>query len=109
MRAARTEIRDALARVFRLRQHCLRLHQALDAPLHLGVGGKAQQPFADCDGDVIQGEASGFHARVMQHEYDHLDGVLYTMRVTDFRFFGFNEELDRVAQAEARAKEETAR
>lgn len=63
----------------------------------------------DCDRNVIQGEASGFHARVMQHEYDHLDGVLYTMRVTDFRFFGFNEELDRVALAEARAKEETAR
>ena len=52
----------------------------------------------DCDGNTIQGEATGFHARVMQHEHDHLDGVLYTMRVTDFRFFGFNEELDRVME-----------
>ena len=37
------------------------------------------------------------HARVVQHEYDHLDGVLYTMRVTDFSLFGFNEELARAA------------
>ena len=54
----------------------------------------------DCDGREVAGEASGFHARVIQHEYDHLDGILYTMRVTDFRFFGFNEELDRVAEAQ---------
>lgn len=35
----------------------------------------------------------GFHARVVQHECDHLDGVLYPMRVRDFRRFGFVEEL----------------
>ena len=40
----------------------------------------------------------------MQHEYDHLDGILYTMRVTDFRFFGFNDELDRVAAEQARQR-----
>jgi len=51
----------------------------------------------DCDGNTIEGEASRFHARVIQHEYDHLDGILYPMRVTDFRYFGFNEELDRAA------------
>jgi peptide deformylase len=39
---------------------------------------------------------SGFHARIVQHEYDHLDGILYTMRMTDFRLFGFNEELNRL-------------
>jgi peptide deformylase len=50
----------------------------------------------DCDGNVIAREASGFHARIVQHEYDHLDGVLYTMRLTDFRYFGFTEELNRV-------------
>jgi peptide deformylase len=61
----------------------------------------------DCDGTVIQGEASGFHARVIQHEYDHLDGILYPMRVTDFRYFGFNEELDRVAE-EQRQREQAA-
>ena len=63
----------------------------------------------DCDGNPIQGEAAGFHARVMQHEYDHLDGVLYTMRVTDFRFFGFNEELDRTAEAQRQEQAEAQR
>ena len=53
----------------------------------------------DCDGNVLEREASGFHARIVQHEYDHLDGILYTMRVTDFRLFGFNEELSRLAAA----------
>ncbi len=51
----------------------------------------------DCDGNVVEREASGFHARIVQHEYDHLDGILYTMRMTDFRLFGFNEELNRLA------------
>ncbi|HEX2939691.1 MAG TPA: peptide deformylase [Rhodopila sp.] len=50
----------------------------------------------DCDGNVIEREASGFHARIVQHEYDHLDGVLYPMRMSDFRYFGFTEELDRL-------------
>lgn len=53
----------------------------------------------DCDGNVHEREASGFHARIVQHEYDHLDGILYTMRMTDFRLFGFNEELSRLAAA----------
>ena len=47
------------------------------------------------DGKPIQGEARGFHARVIQHECDHLDGILYPMRITDLRLFGFNDELDR--------------
>jgi len=51
----------------------------------------------DCDGNPVTHEVSGFHARVVQHEYDHLDGILYTMRLTDFRLFGFNEELSRAA------------
>ena len=59
----------------------------------------------DCDGNVIEGEASRFHARVIQHEYDHLDGILYPMRVTDFRYFGFNAELDRAAE-EQRMREQ---
>lgn len=53
----------------------------------------------DCDGNVVAREVSGFHAYVVQHEYDHLDGVLYPMRMTDFRLFGFNEELNRLAAA----------
>ena len=35
----------------------------------------------------------GFHARVVQHECDHLDGILYPMRIRDMSTFGFNEEL----------------
>jgi peptide deformylase len=46
----------------------------------------------DGTGAVIDKVVAGFHARVVQHEYDHLDGVLYPMRMSDFRFFGFNEE-----------------
>lgn len=62
----------------------------------------------DCDGNAIEGEATNFHARVIQHEYDHLDGILYPMRVTDFRFFGFSDEFDRVAaeQRQQRQQEE---
>lgn len=54
----------------------------------------------DCDGRVVTREVSGFHAGVVQHEYDHLDGILYPMRMTDFTLFGFNEELNRVALAQ---------
>jgi peptide deformylase len=56
----------------------------------------------DCEGQLVEREASGFHARIVQHEYDHLDGVLYTMRMTDFRHFGFTEELERAAMAQRR-------
>lgn len=49
----------------------------------------------DCDGNVIERQVTGFHARIVQHEYDHLDGILYPMRMTDFRYFGFTSELDR--------------
>lgn len=44
-------------------------------------------------GEVIEREATGFHARVVQHEVDHLDGVLYTMRMPDLKLLSFNEEL----------------
>ncbi len=54
----------------------------------------------DCDGTPIERTVTGFHAGVIQHEYDHLDGILYPMRMHDFRLFGFNEELARVAAAE---------
>jgi peptide deformylase len=49
----------------------------------------------DCDGTVTQREVSGFHAGVVQHEFDHLDGILYPMRMKDFSLFGFTEELAR--------------
>ena len=56
----------------------------------------------DCEGNVVTREVSGFHARVVQHEYDHLDGVLYTMRMNDFSLFGFNEELTKAAEGATR-------
>jgi peptide deformylase len=46
----------------------------------------------DASGKPIDQTVSGFHARVVQHENDHLNGVLYPMRMSDFRYFGFNEE-----------------
>ncbi len=49
----------------------------------------------DTEGAEVGGLATGFHAGVVQHEYDHLDGILYPMRMIDFRLFGFNEELAR--------------
>jgi peptide deformylase len=47
----------------------------------------------DEQGRLIDRRASGFHARVVQHEVDHLDGILYPMRIVDMSQFGFNEEL----------------
>jgi len=44
-------------------------------------------------GERIEREASGFHARVVQHECDHLDGILYPMRMTDLTSLAFAEEL----------------
>jgi len=49
----------------------------------------------DCDGAPVAAEVTGFHAGVVQHEFDHLNGILYPMRMTDFRRFGFDEELSR--------------
>ncbi len=47
----------------------------------------------DPHGQPIDREAEGFHARVVQHECDHLQGKLYPMRVRDFRQFGFTSVL----------------
>ena len=47
----------------------------------------------DVRGAVIDRTVENFHARVVQHECDHLDGVLYPMRISDLRNFGFTEEL----------------
>ena len=44
-------------------------------------------------GQPIDRTVSGFHARVVQHEVDHLLGILYPMRIRDLRNFGFNESL----------------
>jgi len=44
-------------------------------------------------GALIDRTVSGFHARVVQHECDHLDGILYPMRIKDLTKFGYNQEL----------------
>jgi peptide deformylase len=56
----------------------------------------------DCEGQRVAREVTGFHAGVVQHEYDHLDGILYPMRMTDFRLFGFTEELARAIANQGR-------
>ncbi len=56
----------------------------------------------DIDGRVFDGEAQGLAARVMQHENDHLDGVLYPSKLEHPSQFGFIEELARAA-AQTRA------
>lgn len=47
----------------------------------------------DEHGKQLEREADGFHARVVQHECDHLDGILYPFRIEDVRMFGFEDEL----------------
>ena len=47
----------------------------------------------DVEGNPIERVAEGFHARVVQHECDHLDGILYPQRMTDLSRFGFIEEM----------------
>jgi peptide deformylase len=47
----------------------------------------------DASGNAIDRTVDDFHARVVQHECDHLDGILYPMRVEDLRKFGFTAEL----------------
>ena len=49
----------------------------------------------DARGLEFTREVEGFHARVVQHECDHLDGILYPQRIRDMRSFGFREELER--------------
>jgi peptide deformylase len=76
----------------------MRLEGCLSIPgLRAAVPRWARIRYAGVDtrGKPVGGEVGGFHANVVQHEYDHLDGILYPMRVTDFASFGFNEELAR--------------
>jgi peptide deformylase len=44
-------------------------------------------------GAIIDRTVSGFHARVVQHEFDHLDGILYPMRIRNMKNFGFSDVL----------------
>ena len=57
----------------------------------------------DAEGRAVAHEASGFHAGVVQHEFDHLDGILYPMRMTNLSLFGFTEELARAMHSQQEA------
>lgn len=71
---------------------CLSLPgMAGEVPRHTHILYKALTP----DGSAIEREANGYHARVVQHECDHLDGILYPMRMEDLSTFGFTDEMTR--------------
>lgn len=63
-------------------------------PRYLRVGVKAQ----NLEGEVVQFEASGFHARVLQHENDHLDGIVFLDRMPSLASLCFESEWERFAQ-----------
>ena len=48
----------------------------------------------DMNGNIIRRVAEGLHARIVQHEYDHLMGILYIRRLADSRAFGFSDEIE---------------
>jgi peptide deformylase len=54
----------------------------------------------DLNGEMVERAASGFHARVFQHEYDHLDGILYPQRMDDMSTFGYVEEMQKAMTQE---------
>ncbi len=71
---------------------CLSLPDMIGrVPRHTHIRYRALAP----DGGLIERTAEGFHARVVQHECDHLDGVLYPMRMEDLSSFGYSDEISR--------------
>jgi peptide deformylase len=62
----------------------------------------------DLDGKRIEREVLGFHARVVQHECDHLDGILYPMRMTDLSLLCFTDELRHGLPDLVQARRDTA-
>lgn len=77
-------------------ESCLSLPQMMGAvsrPVHIHYSG------VGLDGEPIERDASGFHARVVQHECDHLDGILYPQRMADLSRFGYIEEMKHRAGA----------
>jgi len=62
------------------------LRGLVERPAHIRYRG------VDCDGEAIERTARGFHARVVQHELDHLDGILYPRRMKDLAQLIFESE-----------------
>ena len=60
----------------------------------------------DETGALIDREVAGFHAIVVQHECDHLDGILYPMRMDNMAMFGFEEELSQAPEEDNRGGQE---
>lgn len=60
------------------------------------------------DGALVEREAEGLHARVVQHEVDHLDGILYPMRMPDLRLLTFDTELKHMATVLRQRRQEEA-
>ena len=84
-----------------------RMEEGLEACLSLpGLAGVVPRHrhiryrWTDVAGRDYEREAQGFHARVVQHECDHLDGILYPMRMTDLATLAFTSEFGRAAPAE---------
>ncbi len=59
----------------------------------------------DLDGEELGGEAGGLFARILQHEVDHLDGILYPMRMNDLRSLAFVDAVEAAGSNEAGAPE----
>jgi peptide deformylase len=70
-------------------------------PRYARIGYRGLTP----DGRTIEREAEGLHARVVQHEVDHLDGILYPMRMPDLRQLTFETELKYLAERSDREEE----
>ncbi|MCZ6765157.1 MAG: peptide deformylase [Alphaproteobacteria bacterium] len=62
--------------------------------------------YQSLDDETVDFEARDFHARVIQHECDHLDGILYPQRIHDLTKFGFAEEINRARRAAENAHED---
>jgi len=60
------------------------------------------------EGERLEREAEGFHARVVQHECDHLDGILYPQRMTDLSLLAFTSEMGRLTPETSPMEQELA-
>ncbi len=76
------------------------LHGQVPRYTHIGVH------YTTLDGEVVEHEATGSWASLLQHECDHLDGVLYPMRMTDLSLLAFNDSPGPLAAHAVRAPEE---
>ena len=78
-----------------------KLEGAMEGCLSIpGMRGLVERPICVCytgfdlAGNSINREVSNFHARVVQHECDHLDGILYPLRIKDMKTFGFEDAIN---------------